>query len=236
MFVALRELHGVQMFAQIDGILRPNELAKLRMLINQNQFDDGSATSGAIAASRKKNLQMRAGSESAAQVAGTVQNALLQNDEFTRLTVPRRMHVAFNRYDIGMEYGSHFDAGVVGTGMERAVRTDISLTLFLNSPSDYDGGVLTIETEFGAHEVKLPAGSAILYPGNLSHRVTPVTRGSRLAMIGWVQSMVRNSEQRRIVSDANLIRRHMISSHAPEDMQQKAANVYQDLLRQWAEL
>jgi PKHD-type hydroxylase len=224
------------MFAQIDGILSPAELAKAQALIRETQFDDGVATAGAIAAGRKRNLQMRASGEPAKQVAAIVQNALLHNDEFTRLTVPRRMHVAFNRYDAGMEYGPHFDAGVVGAGMERAVRTDISMTLFLNGPGDYDGGVLTIQTDFGTQEVKLPAGSAVLYPGNLRHWVTPVTRGSRLATIGWVQSMVRNSEQRRIVSDLNLLRRHLITSKADEDMQQLAANAYQDLLRQWAEL
>ncbi|MGF1625794.1 MAG: Fe2+-dependent dioxygenase [Alphaproteobacteria bacterium] len=224
------------MFAQIDGILTPAELGKAHALIRQTQFDDGSATSGAIAAGRKHNLQMRASGEPAKQVAAIVQQALLQNDDFTRLTVPRRMHIAFNRYEVGMQYGAHYDAGVVGSGMERAVRTDISMTLFLNSPADYDGGVLHIATEFGEQEVKLPAGSAILYPGNLRHWVSPVTRGARLATIGWVQSMVRNSEQRRIVSDLNLLRRHMVASKADEEMQQLAANAYQDLLRQWAEL
>jgi PKHD-type hydroxylase len=224
------------LFAQIDGILTPAELEKAHALIRQTQFDDGSATVGAIAASRKRNLQMRANSEPARQLAAMVQQALLQNDEFTRLTVPRRMHIAFNRYEAGMEYGPHHDAGVVGVGMDRAVRTDISMTLFLNHPTDYDGGVLTIDTPFGMQEVKLPAGSAIVYPGNLRHWVTPVTRGARLATIGWVQSMIRNPEQRRIVSDLNLLRRYLVTSKADEDMQQTAANAYQDLLRQWAEL
>lgn len=224
------------MFAQIDGVLGRAELASAHALIRQTQFDDGSLTVGAIAASRKRNLQMRANSEPARQVAAMVQQAVLQHDEFTRLTVPRRMHIAFNRYEPGMEYGPHFDAGVVGSGMERAVRTDISMTLFLNDPGDYDGGVLTIETAFGTQEVKLPAGSAVLYPGNLRHWVTPVTRGARLATIGWVQSMVRNSEQRRIVSELNLLRRYLVTSGADEEMQQTAANAYQDLLRQWAEL
>lgn len=224
------------MFAQLDGILSPTELAQLRAVIGQTKFDDGSATSGAIAAGRKNNLQMRASGDAAMRVASTVQTALLQHDEFTRLTVPRRMHMAFNRYDVGMEYGAHFDAGVVGSSMERAVRTDISMTLFLNNPQDYDGGVLHIVTDFGEQEVKLPAGSAVLYPGNLRHWVTPVTRGSRLATIGWVQSMVRNSEHRRIVSDLNLLRRYLVQNKADEEMQQTAANAYQDLLRQWAEL
>lgn len=224
------------MFVQIDGILSPNELRELRGLIAQSQFDDGSATSGAIAAARKKNLQMRAGGPAAAKVGQIVQGALMRSDEFTRHAIPRRLHVMFNRYDIGMEYGPHFDAGVVGNGMERAVRTDISLTLFLSAPGDYDGGELRIESDFGEQVVKLPAGSAILYPGNLRHWVTPVTRGSRLAMIGWVQSMIPNPAQRRIVSEMNLVRRHLIESAADEAMQQRASNVYQDLMRQWVQL
>lgn len=224
------------MFAEIDNVLTADELAKARMLIGRCQFDDGSATSGAIAGGRKRNLQMRAAGDVARELAALVQRALLEHDEFTRLAVPRRLHLAFNRYEQGMEYGPHFDAGVVGSGMERALRTDISMTLFLNDPADYDEGVLHIDTPFGEQEVKLPAGSAILYPGNLRHWVTPVTRGARLAAFGWVQSMIRHPEQRRIVADLNLVRRHLVQTGADAEMQQTAANAYQDLLRQWAEL
>ncbi|MEZ5667670.1 MAG: Fe2+-dependent dioxygenase [Alphaproteobacteria bacterium] len=224
------------MFAQIDGLLSPQQLERLRGLVTQTQFDDGSATSGRIAAGRKRNLQMRATGEPAQQAAVMVQQAVLSSDEFVRLTVPRRLHLAFNRYEPGMEYGAHFDAGVVGASMERALRTDISMTLFLNHPTDYDGGVLHIDTAFGEQEIKLPAGSAILYPGNLRHWVTPVTRGARLAAFGWVQSMVRNAEQRRIVSDLNLLRRRLAETEADEELQQLASCGYQDLLRQWADL
>lgn len=224
------------MFAEIDAVLTPDELAKARMLISRCQFDDGGATSGAIAAGRKRNLQMRASGDVAREAAALIQRALLEHDEFARLAVPRRLHLAFNRYEQGMEYGPHFDAGVVGSGMERALRTDVSMTLFLNDPGDYDGGVLHIETPFGEQQAKLPAGSAILYPGNLRHWVTPVTRGARLAAFGWIQSMIRSPEQRRIVSDLNLVRRRLVETGADVQMQQTASNAYQNLMRQWAEL
>ncbi len=223
------------MFAKLENLLPAGVLAKIHELMPLASFDDGSVTAGNLAASTKKNRQMRTNDDPARKIMQLVQQALGRDERFVTLTVPRRMHLAFNRYDVGMEYGPHHDAGVVGYGVEGAVRSDISMTVFLNEPQEYDGGTLHIITPYGEQQVKLPAGSAVIYPGNLTHWVTPITRGTRLAAFGWIQSMIRNPEQRRIVADLNRLRRRLAESDLDRETQQLAANAYQDMMRQWAE-
>lgn len=218
----------------ISGILTPGELSELRTLLAMAAFDDGAATSGAIAGGSKKNLQARV-AEPTQKAATLVQRALLDHGEFVAATLPRRMHLAFNRYDVGMQYGPHHDAALVGHGGDRAVRTDISMTLFLSAPADYDGGELMIDSPFGESKVKLPAGSAVLYPGNLRHWVAPITRGSRLAAFGWIHSLIRGDERRKLVGDLDRLRRKLVELDVDRDVQQLAATCYQNLMRHWAE-
>jgi PKHD-type hydroxylase len=143
----------------------------------------------------------------------------------------------FNRYDAGMTFGSHVDnsiRGIPGTGMR--IRTDISSTLFISSPEDYDGGELVVEDTYGTHSVKLPAGDMIVYPATSLHNVTPITRGSRIASFFWTQSMIRDESKRSLLFDMDMAIIKLGRDHPEHPSAVELTAVYHNLLRQWAEL
>lgn len=222
------------MLIQIDNVLAPQELDTIRAGLVGADFSDGAATAGPRAKRVKRNLQLPTDSTASVELGAIVSQALKRSVMFNSATLPQRISVPmFNRYETGMEYGQHLDDAFMGK--EVRMRSDIACTLFLTDPAIYDGGELVIQDLYGFHTVKLPPGNLIVYPANSVHRVNGVTRGTRTSVIFWVQSMVRDSERRRLLFDLELaIRRLMVAS--PENPEIGSFNgCYNNLLRMWAE-
>lgn len=224
------------MITCIGDVLTFEELAKVRTAFADMVFVDGKATAGHRAQRVKHNLQAdRAKSPQSNEVEDIVLAALRRNAEFRRTALPRHIRPPlFSRYEPGMQYGRHVDDAIMGT-TQRA-RSDLSVTLFVSDPQDYDGGELVIEASLGEQEVKLPAGAAVVYASSTLHRVAPVTRGQRLAAVTWVQSLVRDPAAREILHDLDLVRR-ACNRLAPDGHETDLAyKTYVNLLRMWSEV
>ena len=226
------------MLLKIPQILDAAGVARARDLLAAAPWADGRMTAGRQAAQVKNNQQLQPGSEEHRELQALVLQALEKHPLFFSATLPKRvLPPLFNRYaGASNAYGSHVDQAVryLPGGVQR-VRTDISCTLFLNEPADYEGGELVIEHAFGEQRVKLAAGDLVVYPGTSVHRVEPVTRGERLASFFWIESMVRADEQRRLLyeMDMSLMRLRGELGETPELVQLTGA--YHNLLRMWAD-
>ena len=228
------------MLLHVRQVLTPEELAAVRRTLARVPWDDGRATSGPQSALAKNNEQIALGRPELPGLQQTVLAALTRHPLFFSAALPRRiLPPMFNRYaGATNDFGNHIDGAiryVPGTAGER-VRTDISCTLFLAEPDEYDGGELVIEDTYGAQRVKLPAGVLVLYPGTSVHRVEPVTRGFRIASFFWIESMVRSDEQRRLLfeMDAHLMRlRSTVGETEPGVI--GLTGTYHNLLRMWAD-
>ena len=191
----------------IGDVLSTDALARMRDGLAQVEFRDGRATAGWHARTVKRNTQADGRDERVASLRGEVDRAIREHPLFQMSARPRRiLPVMFSRYAESMEYGSHVDDAVM-QGPDGPVRTDVSFTLFLSDPGDYDGGELITDTTAGEQTYKLPAGSMVVYPSSTLHRVAPVTRGTRLAAVGWAQSQVRDPARREILFDLDTARR-----------------------------
>ncbi|MGE3991334.1 Fe2+-dependent dioxygenase [Pseudorhodoplanes sp.] len=227
------------MMVHIPGLLPPPEVAECRAILESSQWVDGRGTAGEQAAQAKFNLQIPVSSETAAKAGGIVLRALARNPAFRSATLPRLvLPPLFNRYDAGMRFDAHVD-GAIRTlpGSGEQMRADISSTLFLTDPADYDGGDLVVEDTYGTHSVKLPAGDIVVYPATSLHNVTPITRGSRWASFFWVQSLIRDDGKRTLLYDldtAIMEVRQRLGDH--ERASVALASHYHNLLRRWAEL
>ena len=222
------------MLLQIPNILGSEDLASLRAELARARFEDGRATAGAGAHEIKRNLQLPLDGEAARSCAPRVTEALRRNALFFSAALPQKMFgPVFNRYDTGMGYGDHLDASILG--VPAPIRADVAATLFLSAPEDYDGGELVVQDTFGAHRVKLPAGSMIVYPASSLHRVEPVTRGSRLAAVLWIQSLVRDEARRRILFDIDLVIGNLSRKSPRPPEIEPLTSAYHNLLRMWAD-
>ena len=227
------------MLVQIPDILTPDEVAHCRRVLEASPWVDGRTTAGAQAAKSKLNLQIPVDSQEAQGLGDLILRALGRNPIFNSAAMPLRvLPPMFNRYDVGMKFGAHVDSSIrsiPGTGQR--MRADVSTTIFLTDPEDYDGGELVIEDAYGVQEVKLPAGHAVVYPATSLHSVNEITRGSRWGSFFWTQSMLRDNGQRAMLYD--LVMAIMdIRTRLPDDDPAvlSLANVYHNLLRGWAEL
>ncbi|MBD8525646.1 Fe2+-dependent dioxygenase [Pseudomarimonas arenosa] len=223
------------MLLPIPDVLSQDDLAFCRHHLADAPWADGRITAGHQSAQVKQNLQLPQDSEAAQAMGALILNRLSAHPLFITAALPHEVFPPlFNCYREGMNFGSHIDNAIRGD--DKRLRTDLSCTLFLNGPEDYDGGELLIEDYHGTQSIKLRAGSMILYPATTLHRVAPVTRGQRLASFFWVQSMIRSNEQRRLLLDLDVaiqgLRRR--AGEAPELIQ--LSGVYHNLLRQWAEV
>lgn len=200
---------------------------------------DGRATAGHQGAAVKRNLQLAEDSAVARELGAVVIGALERHPLFLSAALPARIYPPmFNRYDGAevMHFGTHVDGAirlVPGTGMK--LRTDVAATLFLSDPLSYDGGELVIEDTYGTQTVKLPAGYMVLYPATSRHRVTPVTRGVRLASFFWVQSMVRDDAQRALLFDLDMALVRLSPAAPGHRSLVELTGCYHNLLRRWAE-
>lgn len=222
------------MLLQIPGVLSAAELESLRGKLAKARFEDGVATAQSEARHVKHNLQLPLDSEAMRSCAPTVLNALRRSPLFFSAALPNRISgPLFNRYDTGMDYGDHQDTSIIqGASL---IRTDVAATLFLTEQTEYEGGELVIQDSFGAHRVKLAAGSMIVYPASSVHRVEKVTRGSRLAAVLWVESLVRDESRRRVLFDLDLTIGNLVKLSLASAEVERLSGVYHNLLRMWAE-
>jgi PKHD-type hydroxylase len=230
------------MLLQIPKVLDAAQLDAIRARLDAagEAWVDGRATAGHQGTPVKSNLQLAENSAAARELGDLVLAALERNPLFISAALPSRVYPPmFNRYENGMRFGSHVDGAVrllPGTGVK--FRTDVSATLFLAPPQDYDGGELLIEDSYGVQRVKLPAGDLVLYPAGSLHRVEPVTRGARLASFLWVQSMVRDDARRALLFDLDMaiVRLTRDSANAAGNPALVSlTGCYHNLLRMWAE-
>ena len=229
------------MLLQIPDVLNPDQVRHFRHKLASADWADGKVTAGHQSARAKDNLQLSESDPLARELGAIVLDALARNSGFFTAALPKRIYPPlFNCYTSGQSFGFHVDNAVRfdrrGGGAE-GVRTDLSATLFLVDPAEYDGGELIIEDTYANQQVKLPAGHMVLYPGTSLHRVQPVTRGARIASFFWIQSMVRSDEQRRLLLELDVSIRRLtarVGAEAPELVQ--LTGVYHNLLRQWAEV
>jgi PKHD-type hydroxylase len=227
------------MLVHIPTLLNREQLAHFRQQLDADTapWVDGRVTAGHQGIHVKQNQQLAEGSPTAIELGNHVLAALERHPLFISAALPNRVYPPmFNRYQGGMHFGSHVDGSIrllPGTGQK--IRTDLSATLFLAPPDTYDGGELLIEDTYGTQTVKLPAGDLLLYPASSLHRVNPVTRGTRLACFFWVQSMVRDDGQRRLLFDLDTSIQRLTATGADNDAVLQLTGVYHNLLRQWAE-
>ena len=225
------------MLLHLTSILTADEVRQARSLLDDAQvWTDGRSSAGAQAMTQKHNWQLRQDTEVSHTLQALVLTALRRDALFFSAALPRKIfNPLFNRYDPqASHYGSHVDGAVLHSpATQEWVRTDLSCTLFLSNPDEYEGGELTVEDTYGSRGVKLPAGDAVLYPGTSVHQVTPVTRGARIASFFWIESMVRSDEQRRLLFelDMNLLR--LRQRHGETAETTALTGTYHNLLRMW---
>ncbi len=218
----------------IPEVLTREELERLRTALAGAEFVDGKATTGYRARRVKNNLQLSRENAVGNELAPLIEQALWRNETFAWAVWPKQVRgILFSRYEPGMQYGNHVDNAIMGKG--NPWRSDVAFTIFLGDPMDYDGGELMIESPLGAQEVKLAPGEAIVYPSSSVHRVAEVTRGQRLAAIGWVQSQVRDPAQREILYDLERIKRLMAERLPDAPETDWAFKTQSNLLRMWAD-
>jgi PKHD-type hydroxylase len=226
------------MMIAIPDLLDAAQVQRLRALIDAAEWIDGNATSGHQSALAKQNEQLPENSPAAREAGAMVLDALGKSPLFFAAALPLKVFPPlFNRYGEGQTFGTHVDNAIrIQRGTEFRIRSDLSMTLFLEDPSNYDGGELVVEDHFGVQRVKLPAGHAVLYPSSSLHHVTPVTRGRRVASFFWLQSMVRDDGARRILFDLDQSVQRLTAQLGGADRSViELTGTYHNLLRRWAD-
>ncbi|SNX69527.1 PKHD-type hydroxylase [Cereibacter ovatus] len=222
----------------LPDILSPDEVAEIRAILDAADWQDGRHTAGPQSAEIKRNAQIPLDSPILPEVQTRLLRALGSNPVWLSAVLP--LHILppmFNRYEGGQTFGTHVDNAIRVIPAEgRRIRTDVSCTLLLSDPADYDGGELVVEGHYGAQAVKLPAGHCVIYPSTSLHQVTPVTRGARVASFFWIQSMVRDDARREMLFDLDQTIQSLSASlglNAPDAV--RLTGIYHNLIRQWAE-
>lgn len=225
------------MMLRIPALLTPDEVRQCREALEPAPWQDGRATAGSLAAQVKENLQLPLDSPVAQQIGNLILDKLGSNPLFISATLPLKvLPPRFNRYEGGGNYGSHIDnAFFTIPGSAIKVRTDVSTTVFLSDPGEYDGGELVVEDSFGQQSIKLPAGDAIVYPGTSLHRVNPVTRGTRYGSFFWTHSLVASAEQRRLLFDLDQQIQQLGVRHPEDPGLAPLSGTYHNLLRMWSQ-
>ena len=225
------------MLLPIPDVLTPEQVASARRVLDQSQWVDGRVTAGHQSARAKDNAQLAESSPEARQLGEMVLAALGGNALFISAALPLRVFPPlFNRYTGGQSFGTHVDNAIRQIpGSGHRIRTDLSATLFLAHPDEYDGGELVVEDTYGMQTVKLPAGHMILYPATSLHHVRPVTRGARVASFFWIQSMIRDDGQRRLLFDMDMAIQRLNADHPEHPSAVQMTGVYHNLLRCWAD-
>jgi PKHD-type hydroxylase len=228
------------MLPHVPGVLDSDQVAQCRGWLSAADWRDGRTTAGYQSARAKNNRQLAEDNPVARQLGKVILDALARNPTFFAGALPRRIYPPlFNRYEGGESFDTHIDNAIRydrSAQPAEPVRTDLSATLFLSAPDEYDGGELVVEDTFGAHAVKLPAGDLILYAGSSLHKVEPVTRGARIAAFFWIQSLVRSDAQRCVLFDLDVSIQTLTARvpDAPELV--RLTGIYHNLLREWSDV
>ncbi len=223
----------------IPDVLSKNDVADFRRIMDAASWEDGRSTAGAQSAEVKQNEQLPPDGATSRKLGERILVALAANPLFISAAVPLRIFPPlFNRYRPGQFFGEHVDNCVRGdhlTGMR--IRTDLSVTLFLSEPDEYDGGELVVDDFSGSQSVKLPAGHLVLYPSTSLHRVTPITRGARVCSFFWIQSMIKDTHARHLTLEFDHALQELVTRLGRNDPEvRKLTNIYHNLIRYWAEL
>jgi PKHD-type hydroxylase len=223
------------MLVIIPSVIGPKDLELVSQLFEQAEFVDGKLSAGMAAQLVKKNEEMDQKSDIYKQLNGLVLRNLMRHPVFKNAALPNKMGSPFYaRYRQGKQYGDHIDDPVMGA--PHYFRTDVSTTVFLSGPDEYEGGELVVRTTYGEKVMKLPAGHAVVYPSHSLHHVNEVISGERRVMVTWIQSMIRNAEQREILFGMNSVREKLLRK-APTDEDTKKLDIaYANLVRMWAEV
>lgn len=226
------------MLLHIPNVLTAEQVAHMRGVLDRTDWEDGRITAGPQAAKVKRNQQLTEEHPVAQQLGEIVLKALGRSELFLSAALPHRVFPPlFNSYSGGGQFGMHVDTAVRDVRSKGIrVRTDLSATLFLSAPEEYDGGELVMEDTYGAHAAKLPAGDLVLYPSTSLHRVNPVTRGARIASFFWVQSLVREDAQRTLLFEMDSALQNLNKTVADHPSMVQLTGVYHNLLRRWADL
>jgi len=219
---------------EIPELLNAAQLQKIHELLAGATFVDGKLTAGMAAARVKDNQELEQDPQLLQRLYRILMASVGQNARFRSFALPNRVaDFIFARYQPGMHYGDHVDDPIMGGGK---FRTDVSMTVFLNEPDNYEGGELVIRTPFGDKRVKLAAGSAVVYPSSSVHHVADVTRGERLVALTWMQSFVRNAAQRELLFELDQAREHLLRNEPDSEHAKAVDRSYANLLRMWADV
>jgi PKHD-type hydroxylase len=226
------------MLLHVPNVLAADQVAQARLVLDAAHWIDGRVTAGPQSSRAKQNLQIPEESSEARELGAMILGALQRSPLFMSAALPLKVYPPmFNRYSDGHSFGSHVDNAIRQVpGTSHRVRTDLSATLFLAHPDDYQGGELVVEDIYGVHSVKLPAGHLVLYPSTSLHHVTEVTGGERVAAFFWIQSLVRDDGRRTLLFDMDTAIQRLAQNLPDHPSTVQLTGVYHNLLRQWAEL
>jgi len=226
------------MLLHIPDVLTPDQVVQARKSLDQADWVDGRVTAGHQSSKTKDNMQLPEDHPVSHAIGDMIMAALQQSPLFMSSALPLKVFPPlFNRYSGGQSFGTHVDNAIRQvSGTPHRVRTDLSATLFLSAPEEYDGGELCVEDTYGVHRVKLPAGGLVLYPATSLHFVETVTRGARVASFFWIQSMIRDDGQRTILFDLDSAIQRLSADVPDHPAPVQLTGIYHNLLRQWAEV
>ncbi len=221
---------------QIDDLLQQAQLDKIDQTLAQAEFVDGKLTAGKAAQRVKNNQELKGEPRQMELLIRILTSAMANNGTFRSALLPYRMaDPIFARYQPGMTYGDHVDDPLMGLSGQR-FRSDVSMTIFLREPETYEGGELVVRTTFGEKRVKLPAGSAVIYPSSSLHHVAEVTKGERLVALAWIQSYVRDPAQRELLYELDQAREHLLATAPDTESAGLVDKSYANLLRMWGDV
>ncbi len=224
------------MLATIEHLISAKNLTEIRQLLERARFVDGKLSAGMVARRVKNNQEMDPRSEDFHKLNELVMGNLVRHPKYKAVAWPKRVAAPFYaRYEPGMEYGEHVDDPVMGQGQD-LYRTDVSTTVFLSEPDEYEGGELVIIDTYGEQRIKLPAGHAVVYPSHSRHFVAPVTSGVRLVAVTWAQSTVRDPSRRELLYELNLAREQLFRELPESEATRKVAATFNNLVRRWVDL
>ncbi|MGB7932461.1 MAG: Fe2+-dependent dioxygenase [Gammaproteobacteria bacterium] len=223
------------MLTRLINVLDPDRLGDARKLVADGRFVKGVLSAGMSAQRVKNNQELAVDEPLMRQLNNLVMGSLVRHPVYRSAALPLKVAAPYYaRYSAGMSYGNHVDDPIMGEG--DLYRSDISVTIFLSGPDDYDGGELVIQTPFGEQFVKLPAGDAVIYPSSSVHRVAEVTRGERVVAVSWIQSMVRDPDKRALLHELNQAREKLLHDKPDAEETSRVNHAYINLVRMWSEI
>ncbi|MCK4709049.1 MAG: Fe2+-dependent dioxygenase [Gammaproteobacteria bacterium] len=223
------------MLASIDHLISAQNLTRIKQLLEDSPFLDGKLSAGMIAKGVKNNEEMNPQSNHFKELNELVMSNLVRHPKYKAVAWPKRVAAPFYaRYEPGMEYGEHVDDPIMGQG--DIYRTDVSTTIFLSEPDEYEGGELVIKDTYGERSIKLAAGSAVIYPSHSRHYVAPVTKGVRYVAVTWAQSTVRDPSKREMLYELNQAREILYKELPDSEATRKISATFNNLVRSWVDI